>query len=88
MTKQSIRSAIKNLPSSEEENKVQVTVQCFPLYSILLAVGVTKIDFFSLDIEGYELKILSTIPWDRIEVKVHYSAKHYLLSITFKLVVN
>ena len=32
-------------------------VQCFPLYSILLAVGRTSIDFFSLDVEGHELKV-------------------------------
>lgn len=39
-----------------------VTIQCFPLYSVLLAVGRTAIDFFSLDVEGHELKILETIP--------------------------
>ena len=32
-------------------------MQCFPLYSILLAVGRTSIDFFSLDVEGHELKV-------------------------------
>jgi hypothetical protein len=45
-------------------------VQCFPLYSILLAVGRTHIDYFGLDVEGSEYKILKTIPWHKINVKV------------------
>lgn len=47
-----------------------MTVQCFPLYSILLAVGQTKVDFFSLDVEGYEIPILKTIPWHLVDIKV------------------
>jgi hypothetical protein len=47
-----------------------ITLQCFPLYSILLAVGRTKVDFFSLDVEGHELKILKTIPWHKVVIKV------------------
>ncbi|XP_046638282.1 protein Star-like [Daphnia pulicaria] len=46
-----------------------VTVQCFPFYSVLLAVGRTQIDFFSLDVEGHELKILKTIPWHKVDIK-------------------
>jgi hypothetical protein len=53
------------------------TVQCFPLYSILLAVGRTQVDFFSLDVEGHELRILKTIPWHKVDIKVH-SIKNYL----------
>lgn len=48
-----------------------VTVQCFPLYSILLAISRTMdIDFFSLDIDGHELKVLKTIPWHKVHIKV------------------
>jgi len=32
-------------------------MQCFPLYSILLAAGQTKLDYLSLDIEGPELDV-------------------------------
>ena len=32
-------------------------MQCFPLYSILLAVGNPTLDYLSLDIEGAELKV-------------------------------
>ncbi|KAI9561282.1 hypothetical protein GHT06_012238 [Daphnia sinensis] len=46
-----------------------VKVQCFPFYSVLLAVGRTDVDFFSLDVEGHELKILKTIPWHKVNIK-------------------
>jgi hypothetical protein len=49
-------------------------VQCFPIYSILLAVERTEIDYFSLDVEGSEYKILKTIPWHKIEIKVYFPA--------------
>ena len=56
----------------ERRNKVaEVTmIQCFPLYSILLACGRTDIDLFSLDIEGAELDVLKTIPWTKVDIKV------------------
>ncbi|XP_033727648.1 protein Star-like [Pecten maximus] len=47
-----------------------VPVQCFPLYSILLALNQTTIDFFSLDVEGDEVEILKTIPFDKINIKM------------------
>ena len=46
------------------------TVQCFPLYSILLAVGQTRIDYFSLDVEGSETDVLTSVPWHKIFIKV------------------
>lgn len=45
-------------------------VQCFPLYSILLAHGQKKVDFFSLDVEGHELDVLKTIPWHKVDITV------------------
>jgi len=47
-----------------------VTVQCFPLYSILLALGNPRVDFFSLDIEGSEMKVLRTIPFDKVDIEI------------------
>ena len=35
-----------------------IDVQCFPLYSILLALGNPTVDYFALDIEGAELPVL------------------------------
>ena len=43
---------------------------CLPFYSILLAMGNPTVDYFSLDVEGAELLILKTIPWDRQKFKV------------------
>lgn len=45
-----------------------ITVQCFPLYSILLALNITHIDFFSLDVEGKELQVLLTIPFNKVNI--------------------
>jgi len=46
-----------------------VDVQCYPLYSYLLALNVTTIDYFSLDVEGAELEVLKHIPFDKIDIK-------------------
>ena len=43
-------------------------VYCFPLYSILLAMNQTHVDYFSLDVEGFELEILKTIPFDKLDI--------------------
>uniref|UniRef100_A0A8D8YZ02 Protein Star n=1 Tax=Cacopsylla melanoneura TaxID=428564 RepID=A0A8D8YZ02_9HEMI len=45
-------------------------VQCFPFYSFMLALDMNTVDYFSLDVEGAELNILRTIPFDKIEIKV------------------
>ena len=39
---------------------------CYPLYSLLLATHQTRVDFLSLDIEGAELAVLRTVPWDKV----------------------
>jgi hypothetical protein len=46
------------------------SVECFPLYSILLALNQTVVDYFSLDIEGIELRVLKAIPFDLLTIKV------------------
>jgi hypothetical protein len=45
-------------------------MQCFPLYSILMALGNPRIDLFSLDIEGAEFRVLQTLPWDKVDIRV------------------
>ncbi|XP_066939167.1 uncharacterized protein [Macrobrachium rosenbergii] len=45
-------------------------VEMFPLYTMLLAVNITVIDFLSLNVEGEELKVLQTVPWDKVQVRV------------------
>ena len=63
---------LKNLTGKTSSKGRDVIVQCFPLYSILLAVGRTRIDYFSLDVEGHELLVLNTIPFDKVDIKVSY----------------
>lgn len=46
------------------------TTQCFPLYSILLAINRTQIDVFKLNADGLEFQILKTIPWEKLDVTV------------------
>lgn len=48
-----------------------VNVQCFPFYTYLLALNITVIDYFSLDVEGSELNVLKTIPFDKVDIKVN-----------------
>lgn len=54
-----------------------VTVQCFSLHSLLLAINQTSVDYFSLDIEGHELQVLKNIPWKIIDIKVIYNIYSY-----------
>jgi FkbM family methyltransferase len=56
------------------------TVQCFPLLSILKAIGVTHVDYFSLDTEGSELDILKSLPFSDIVVD--------LISVEYKIIGN
>ena len=69
---------LKNLRDQIKEKRVQ-RVQCFPFFSVMMALGNPTIDYFSLDVEGSELGILKTIPFSRIDIKVmtieinHYS---------------
>nr|CAH0100586.1 unnamed protein product [Daphnia galeata] len=54
-------------------NKSKIfTTQCFPLYSVLLAVNRTKLDWFRLSARGLELRILKTIPWNKVNVTILY----------------
>lgn len=47
-----------------------VEIECFPFYSFMLALNRTTIDFFSLDVEGDELNVLKTIPFDKLNIKM------------------
>ena len=47
-----------------------IFVQSLPIYSILLALNRTTVDYFSLDVVGLELDILKTIPWSKVNIRV------------------
>jgi len=62
------REAMAGLVLSPNSNTV--TMQCLPLYSLLLAMGNPTVHYFSLDIEGAEFEVLKTIPWDKVDIRV------------------
>lgn len=37
---------------------------------MMLAMHRTKIDYFSLDVEGFEMPILRSIPFDKLDISV------------------
>jgi hypothetical protein len=55
---------------SSNSSSVKFSVSCYPLYSILKAINITVIDYFSLDVEGMEYFILKTIPWKHLVINV------------------
>ena len=53
-----------------QEGPGTVTLQCLPLYTLLLAVGNPTVHWFILDIEGAEFQVLQTIPWDSVDIEM------------------
>jgi hypothetical protein len=51
-------------------NVRQTIVLCVPVGEILEELGITNIDFWSLDIEGSDFDVLQTFPWEKIHVEV------------------
>jgi len=54
------------------ENKVGdgVDVQCLPLYSLIQAAGNPTVNLLILDIEGAELAVLKTLPWEKVDIEI------------------
>jgi len=50
--------------------QIMLEVHCMPFYSIYKALGRREIDLFVLDIEGHEVEVLHTIPWDKVNILV------------------
>ena len=59
----------KDNKSKQDPNKV-VNINCLPFKAILNSLNRTEIDYFSLDVEGNELDILKTIPFEEFNIKV------------------
>ena len=57
-------------------------VSCLPFYSILMAMNVNKIDYWSLDVESQELAVLRTFPFDQVYIKVCKLAGYKNIIIT------
>ena len=54
----------------EDDRPGTIPLQCIPLYTLIRAVGVNTVNYLSLDIEGAELSVLKTIPWDKVDIEV------------------
>ena len=72
-----MRGSVRNETTREamaglvlEENSETVKMQCLPLYSLLLALDNPTVHYLSLDIEGAELPVLKTIPWQKVDIRV------------------
>ena len=48
-------------------------VVCLPLYTLLLALDNPTVHYLSLDIEGVEMDVLETVPWDKVDNSCSYS---------------
>ena len=54
-----------NVDNPKKERSDDMVVPCFPFETLLLALSRTTVDYFSLDVEGFELDILKTIQFHR-----------------------
>jgi FkbM family methyltransferase len=55
--------------------KTIIYVPCFSLYTILKAININKVDYFSLDVEGGELEVLKGINFNKIQINT-FSVEH------------
>ena len=53
--------------SNTKENTRRVP--CFPFESYMIALGKTTVDFFSLDIEGWEMPVIKSIDYTKFTIK-------------------
>jgi len=60
---------MQGLVEGDIERTKTMMRQCFPLYTLLLALGSPTVDFLSLDVEGPELEVLETIPWTKVDIR-------------------
>ena len=63
-----LEGSMMHRANKEYPDAIWEEVLCIPLFSILEAIGMTHIHFFSLDVEGAELDILKTIPFDKVKI--------------------
>ena len=54
----------------EESGEDTMTLQCVPLYTLLLALGNPTVNWFILDIEGAEFQVLQTLPWHLVDIEM------------------
>jgi FkbM family methyltransferase len=72
-----INEKFQNRVDQELKTKTKkiVYVPCFSLHTILKAINVNKVDYFSLDVEGGELEVLKGINFEKIQI-TSFSVEH------------
>ena len=55
---------------ARERSEDTFDMQCLPLYSLIMALGNLTVNYLSLDIEGAEMPVLETLPWDSMDIEV------------------
>ena len=70
LTKFSLTDSQSPLSSLQEKTETSLTLQCLPLYTLLLALGNPTVHWFILDIEGAEFQVLQTIPWHSVDIEM------------------
>ncbi|XP_070150619.1 uncharacterized protein [Polyergus mexicanus] len=60
-----------------------IRVQCLPLLLHIAALGVKTIDYFSLDIEGNEIDVLETIPFNEVDIKARIAIHSEISTFLF-----
>ena len=60
--------SMPGIVSTEAKNTMKM--QCIPLYSMLVALNNPTVNWFILDVEGAELAVLKTLPWDKVDIEV------------------
>ena len=56
----------KGIPTDER----YLFVPCFSLNTIMKALNVEKVDFFSLDVEGSEYEVVQSIDYDKLKIRL------------------
>ena len=64
-----VENSTNNATHNTGKDHIQ-NIFCAPLYTMMLALGRNRIDYFSLDVEGFELDLLKTIPFDLLDIAV------------------
>ena len=49
------------ITSGSQPSKNSKLVPCFPLHALLVALNQSTVDYFSLDVEGFELEVRCTV---------------------------
>ncbi len=70
--------------NDEVPNSREILVPCFSLNTILKAIDVKKIDFFSLDIEGGEYNVLKSIDFNNVDIET-FAIEHNNREVSIKL---